>query len=300
MVEHKGCNCSECTEDCSADYDLNFACCKKCGRRVAVLENVANVKNLKCCGEVMTSLTDMPSTLNKVFECPECKARILVAEDAICTADVSGASFTCCGVPMKEIEDRNDSEDLDEIEDGDYGYLYCENCKSLVSVLVPCECGDDCGVHCCGKKMYDMDSMVAHVSEMFICSKCGSKVIIEEEDLVSSEDLYKPIECCGQPMTYHPGEIEMTDEMADKEYNTALYCKQCERVVLTDGSNSGKISCCGTPMPDLSTLSDFAGELFECKKCGMKIIIEEAGRSDQSDGPAPFICCDQPMVLQDF
>ncbi len=298
-----GCGCNE--EEFDEDYDLTFAYCTKCHRRVAVVEKNDNLKKLECCDQPMVNLDEIPTHVGHSYKCGKCGAEIIVEEDCLCSLEGKECGFVCCGQKMEE--DVSSAEnpcsccgcDREEPQD-ETQFLYCPACKALVCVKTPCKCGDNCGIKCCGEKMIDLNDMVTYAGEVFICPTCSAKVLIEEEDYVISEEDYKPVECDGKPMVLAESEAEITDENLEKDFNTALYCRKCERIILTDKTFTGKINCCGQKMSDLSQLTDFVGEMYECRKCGLKIVIEEDLPGEEGSSAAPFNCCGTVMSKMDM
>lgn len=89
------------------------------------------------------------------------------------------------------------------------------------------------------------------------------------------------------------------EEMDELQY---LYCTECQRLVVVVEECSCKdgcrIQCCGKPMINPDEVPNYAGTVFECKKCHAKIIIEEDSFNEGEDKPNDFICCGAPMEVK--
>ena len=118
-------------------------------------------------------------------------------------------------------------------------------------------------------------------------------MVVEEESFVENESQYEPVSCCEEKMVCK-GESAESEVELDSETNTALFCNICERIIITEENNAGKMICCGKPMIDINSVEDFSGEMFECKKCKIKVIIEEDSMTGVK--AAAFECCGQEMI----
>ena len=57
-----------------------------------------------------------------------------------------------------------------------------------------------------------------------------------------------------------------------------LYCPKChKRVTVAEEPKNGiiDVKCCGEKMVNLDEVQSYTGYVFECKKCGIKISVEE-------------------------
>ncbi len=302
MGKNCGCGSSENLEhDCSAcgeEDELEFLYCPVCNRKVALVELNDKAKEIQCCGKNMINLNDIPSSIGNILECKKCGAKVIIEDDCNCPLEGRECCFTCCGEPMECIgvdEDECGCEGECNCGD-DTNFLYCTDCRALLSVVKPCTCKDGCGIQCCGKKMVDPAALTTHAGELFECKKCGAKMVIEEENFCESPGKYIAVTCCGEPMT-GKGASEESDAELENEANTALFCTVCERIVITDEANAGKIGCCSKPMTDINSLEDSSGDMFECKKCGAKIIIEEDCVGEDAAKKPEFKCCGASMTV---
>lgn len=291
------CAAQDCNSCCDAEDGLDFLYCRVCNKKVALVNEDGNPKTIKCCGSEMINLTNIPSSIGNVLECKKCKAKVIIEDDCNCFLENKEHSFNCCGEKMDVVGQEDTSCSCEEDEcgcDDDTSFLTCTECKVLVSVLNPCTC-TDCGITCCGKQMTDPQTLKAHSGELFECKQCGVKMVIEEENFFEDESTYKSVTCCGQAMV-NKGESEESENLWNSETNTALFCPSCERIIITDEKNAGKMACCEKTMIDINSIEDYSGEMFECKKCKSKVIIEEDSMTEKGNNASGFECCGQAMV----
>ena len=50
-------------------------------------------------------------------------------------------------------------------------------------------------------------------------------------------------------------------------------------------------------MVDINEVEESEGEMYVCKKCGLKLIIENHCLCGVSDNPCQMVCCGTPMKV---
>ena len=280
--------------------------CAKCGAKICVEEDCDCLMFGKecvfeCCGEKMRPAGNIYDgdccCGEKGCDCgcdgDKCDCgdeKDGAAGDEVCDCGCGGKKDDCgCG----------DGEcECDECEDNGE-YLVCPECRGIVSVIEPCTCGDDCGVKCCGVKMINMKDIPDNAGKYFKCD-CGVEFFIDCDSDVASPDKYAPVLCDGKPIQPTGLTEDDKDPAEFMEDAPAYFCTECERLVFVSDNKEGRkveLSCCGRKMIDVTSLEKIDGEIYECGKCGLKLIVENDCLCRESGRECVNKCCGEPMRI---
>lgn len=280
--------------------------CKKCGIEICVEEDCSCFTDDKehgfiCCGEKM-EIIDIPNPESCSGDCYSCNNDN--TEDSSCSSGACSVdtvphedfSKCCCsdGVCSFGDDDNKEAEDDDEeYEDDEKEILVCPKCKRIVSVVSPCKNEKCDGVFCCGEKMQSLSSLTDKAGKYFKCKKCGTEYYLDADSMYKRREDYKNVVCCGEETIEE--DKEYSEEFGDE--GISFFCTECERLVALFEEKEEKPQpvCCGKKMIDLNESEDSDGEMYVCKKCGLKLIIENHCLCGVSDKPCQLVCCGTPM-----
>lgn len=200
--EHE-CNCGCCDDDeefddeCGCCDDGLYLVCPKCRGIVSVITpcECESGCGIKCCGVKMEDTAMIPDNSGKYFKCAKCGSEIFMD----CDSDIADASkyepVKCCGAIAEITELTEDDKDPGEFMEDAPAY-FCTECERLVFVSE----GKTDSLECCGRKMIDVTDPEKHDGELYTCSKCGLKLIIENDCLCKEGGHPCDLVCCGERM----------------------------------------------------------------------------------------------------
>ena len=289
--------------------------CKKCGIKISVEEDCSCFTDDKehgftCCGEKM-EIIDIPDPESCSGDCCSCCGCDDEAEEEHGCCEGGCCSFDndepeekghgcceggCCSFDNDEPEDEEDCCSCGCEEDKEF--LVCTKCKRVVSVISPCNDEKCEGVKCCGEKMQSLSSLKDNSGKFFKCKKCGTEYYIDADSMYKHIEDYKNIICCGEEaVEIEKEDSENFDETAPD--GISYFCTECERLVVVFDEKEDKPQpiCCGKKMVDINEVEESEGEMYVCKKCGLKLIIENHCLCGVADEPCQMICCGTPMKI---
>lgn len=304
--------------------------CKKCGIEICVEEDCSCYTDDKehgfvCCGEKM-EIIDIPNPESCSDDCCSCCGCDDSEEGGCCSSGCcsfgseekedgdccTGAcsvdtvpredfSKGCCsgGVcSFSDDDNEEDNEDEEYDENDEKEILVCPKCKRIVSVVSPCKNEKCDGVFCCGEKMQSLSSLTDKAGKYFKCKKCGTEYYLDADSMYKRKEDYKNIVCCGEETVEEDKEYSEED-FHDESNSISFFCTECERLValFDEKEEKPKPVCCGKKMIDLNESEDSDGEMYVCKKCGLKLIIENHCLCGVSDKPCQLVCCGTPMKV---
>lgn len=300
--------------------------CKKCGIEICVEEDCSCFTDDKehgftCCGEKM-EIIDIPNPDSCSGDCCSCCGCDDESDEEGGCCEGGCCSFDnhdeeggcceggCCSFDNHEEEDCccegghcscDDEEECDCCSCGEENkeFLVCTKCKRVVSVVSPCK-NDKCeGIKCCGEKMQSLSSLTDNAGKYFKCKKCGTEYYLDADSMYKHNEDYKNIICCNEET------VEEKDKEATEDFDEtapdgiSYFCTECERlaVVFDEKKDKPQPVCCGKKMVDINEAEESEGEMYVCKKCGLKLIIENHCLCGISDKPCQMVCCGVPMKV---
>ncbi len=286
MTENRCCNCGEHdgTYDCDCvDDELVFLQCPVCYKLVTVAEEPGRDNIcVECCGKKMINLNELSTSDS--YRCSKCGAELYIGDFSYLNGD--HAEFVCCGQKMEPIDGVAENCDT---------YAFCPVCNVRVAVSKPeSEVSD---IECCG---HNLILEIDNSDSIYECSKCGSKILIDIDSVCKDANSYKSPVCCGEFMKLVKKDVFEDEDFDIEESEVSYVCLNCRRTIsLLRAAEHGesKIECCGKEMVCEGDAPVRYGELYICKKCGLKLIVEESCLCDLKGAPCSLVCCGEQMSL---